>query len=93
MDMADFTTIRYYFDEQKVRYFSWYGGDRLHREYPEEERKEISSLSCCTLNEGECPHAANYRCCSHEKGGDAPEEKPEICGRKVLLFEICLHTR
>jgi hypothetical protein len=41
----------------------------VHRECPEKTNTE-STLSCCncTLVEGEKPHPASYRGCSHEKG-------------------------
>jgi hypothetical protein len=47
----------------------WCGGGHLHRECPEKRNAESTPRYCkCTLVEGEKPHPASYRGCSHAKG-------------------------
>jgi hypothetical protein len=46
----------------------WCGGGRLHRECPEKTNTESTPSCCnCTPVEGEKPHPASYRGCSHAK--------------------------
>jgi hypothetical protein len=47
----------------------WCGGSRLHRECPEKTTTD-SAPNCynCSRVEGEKPHPASYRGCSHAKG-------------------------
>jgi hypothetical protein len=47
----------------------WCGGGHLHRECSEMTNTESTSICCnCTLVDGEKPHPASYRGCSHAKG-------------------------
>jgi hypothetical protein len=47
----------------------WCGGGHLHRKCPEKTNAGSTPRCCnCTLVEGEKPHPASYRGCSHAKG-------------------------
>jgi hypothetical protein len=46
----------------------WCGGGHLHKKCPEKENASSTPACCnCKLAEGEKPHPANYRGCSHAK--------------------------
>jgi hypothetical protein len=46
----------------------WCGGGHLHKECPEKENAFSTPACCnCRLADGEKPHPANYRGCSHAK--------------------------
>jgi hypothetical protein len=46
----------------------WCGGGHLHKECPEKENASSTPACCnCRLADGEKPHPANYRGCSHAK--------------------------
>jgi hypothetical protein len=52
----------------------WCGGGHLHRECPQKTNTESTPNCCnCTLVEGEKPHPASYRGCSHAKGEEHNE--------------------
>jgi hypothetical protein len=47
----------------------WCGGGHLNRECPEKTNTESAPRCCnCTLMEGQNPHPASYRGCSHANG-------------------------
>jgi hypothetical protein len=46
----------------------WCGGGHLHNECPEKEKASSTPACCnCRLADGDKPHFANYRGCSHAK--------------------------
>jgi hypothetical protein len=53
----------------------WCGGGHLNRECPEKTNTESTPSCCsCTPVEGEKPHPASYRGCSHAKGEQQKRE-------------------
>jgi hypothetical protein len=65
------------------------GGDHLHRECPEKTNAE-STPRCCnyTLTEGENPHSASYRGCSHAKGELQRRNAPEGSSGRMISSEL-----
>jgi hypothetical protein len=66
--------------------YLWHGGGHLHRECPEKTNAESTSSCCnCTLVEGEKPHPASYRGCSHAKGEEHNELPRDPLGGRSSL--------
>jgi hypothetical protein len=57
----------------------WCRGCHLHREFPAKTNAESTPSCCnCTLGEGEKPHPASYRGCSHAKENFKEEGHNEL---------------
>jgi hypothetical protein len=62
----------------------WCGGGNLHKECPEDNAASTPACYNCELAEGEKPHPANYRGCSHTKEElqrKRPQKTPKPQGR------------